>query len=313
MPDVLTAGEAMAAIRPDGLARLGGYARLSIAGAEANVAIGLARLGHASRWVGVLGADQLGALVLRTLRAEGVDVSRVRTGEAPTGILVFEERLRGVTRVDYHRRGSAGSTLVPADLLGAWEPPPRVLHVSGLTMALGEGPADAVRAGIRAAREGGVTVCLDVNHRQRLWTAALARQSLAPLADSLDIVIASEDELHLVAPGGDDLPAQVASLLECGVDQVVVKLGADGATVYNRDGAVHLPARTVTPVDPIGAGDAFVAGYLSGLLDGLPVQERLARAVITGAFVAGTAGDWEGLPDRNELGLLDLSPGAVVR
>lgn len=303
----------MGAIRAEGVVRLGTGARISIAGAETNLSIGLARLGHRPRWVGVLGTDQLGALVLRTLRAEGVDVSRVRFDEAPTGVLLFEERLAGVARVDYHRRGSAGSRLAPSDLLAAWDPSPRVLHVSGLTMAIGDGPAATVRAGIQAARERGVTVCLDVNHRERLWSAARAREALVPLAGSLDLVMASEDELGLVAPRGEDLEANVESLLEAGVGQVVVKRGADGATAYTADGAEHLGARRVTPVDLIGAGDAFVAGYLSGLLDGLPVAERLARAVTTGAFVVATAGDWEGLPSRDELRLLDLQPGAVVR
>lgn len=310
---MITAGEAMGAIRADGLVRLGARARISIAGAEANVAIGLARLGHAPRWVGVVGTDQLGALVLRTLRAEGVDVSAVRTDQAPTGVIVFEERLAGVARVDYHRRGSAGSLLAPDDLLDAWEPAPRVLHVTGLTMALGAGPAETVRAGVRAARERDVTVCLDVNHREKLWTSASARQALVPLADALDVVIASEDELGLVAPGGDEVGAHADSLLESGVDQVVVKLGAHGARAYTRDGTFHVPARPVRPVDPIGAGDAFVAGYLSGLLDGLTVPERLELAVTTGAFVVATAGDWEGLPNREELRLLDLSAGEVVR
>jgi len=311
--DVLTAGEAMGAIRADGLIRSGARARISVAGAEVTVAIGLSRLGHTCRWVGVVGADQLGALVLRTLRAEGVDATAVRTDDAPTGVIVFEERLADVARVDYHRRGSAGSLLAPRDLLTAWEPAPRVLHVTGLTMAIGDGPAETVRAGVRAARERGVTVCLDVNHREKLWTSASAREALVPLADALDVVIASEDELALVAPDGDDVEAHVASLLECGVDQVVVKLGAHGARAYTRDGTVHVPARPVRPVDPIGAGDAFVAGYLSGLLDGLTVPERLALAVTTGAFVVATTGDWEGLPSRDELGLLDLAAGEVVR
>jgi len=311
--DVLTAGEVMGAVRADGLVRLGARAHLSIAGAEANVAIGLSRLGHCARWVGVVGRDQLGALVLRTLRAEGVDVSQVRSDDAPTGVLVSEERLAGVARVDYHRRASAGSLLAPADLLRALEPSPRVLHVTGLTMALGGAPAEAVRTGVRTARERGVLVCLDVNHRQRLWTARRARQALAPLAPLLDLVVASDDELALVAPEGDDLPPQVQSLLDCGVRQVVVKLGPGGARAHTAEGAVHLPARRVQAVNAIGAGDGFVAGYLSGLLDGLDVPGRLARAVAIGAFVVATAGDWEGLPTRDELALLDLQGGAVLR
>lgn len=313
MPDVLTLGEAMAAVRTDGLVRLGSAARISIAGAEANVAIGLSRLGHDCRWIGAVGPDQLGALVLRTLRAEGVDVSRARVDEAPTGILVTEHRLAGVTRVDYHRRGSAGSTLGPEDLRCAWDPVPRVLHVTGLTLAIGSRPAEAVHAGIRAARERDVTVCLDVNHRERLWTAARAREALLPLVADLDVVIASEEELPLVAPAGAEPADQVEALLQAGVDQVVVKRGAAGATAYTTAETVDLPARRVTAVDPIGAGDGFVAGYLSGLLDALPVAERLARGVTTGAFVVATAGDWEGLPHRDELPLLAFRAGTVVR
>lgn len=162
-------------------------------------------------------------------------------------------------------------------------------------MALGEAPAEAVRTGVRTARERGVLVCLDVNHRQRLWTARRARQTLAPLAPLLD------------------LPPQVQSLLDCGVRQVVVKLGPGGARAHTAEGAMHLPARPVQAVNAIGAGDGFVAGYLSGLLDGLDVPGRLARAVAIGAFVVATAGDWEGLPTRDELALLDLQGGAVLR
>lgn len=313
MIDVVTAGEVMGAVQADGLVRLGAGARLSIAGAETNVAIGLARLGHSCAWVGVVGRDQLGALALRTLRAEGVDVSWVRRDDAPTGILVSEERLAGVARVDYHRRASSGSLLAPADLLAALEPAPRVLHLTGLTMALGDQPAQAVRAAVAAARDAGALVCFDVNHRQRLWSAATARSVLAPLAPLLDLVIASDDELPLLAPAGDDLPAQAQALLDGGVGEVVVKLGAEGATSYTAKGAVHAPARPVTVVDTIGAGDGFVAGYLSGLLDGLDVSGRLDRGVTVGAFVVSTAGDWEGLPLREELSVLDVRSGAVVR
>lgn len=303
----------MGALRADGLVRLGGRASVSIAGAESNVAIGLARLGHRVRWVGAVGPDQFGALVLRTLRAEGVDVSGVRVADAATGILVSEERLAGVARVDYHRRGSAGSLLAAADLLAALDPAPRVLHLTGLTMALGEAPAEAVRTAVRVAHERGVLVCLDVNHRSRLWTSEQARAALVPLVPTLDLVVASEDEVGLIAPAGDELPAQVSSLLAAGVGEVVVKLGAGGARAHTAEGELHLPVRPVTAVSPIGAGDAFVAGYLSALLDGCAVPERVARAVAAGAFVVATAGDWEGLPTRDELALLELAAGSVLR
>ncbi|MFL6074993.1 MAG: sugar kinase [Mycobacteriales bacterium] len=306
--DVVTFGETMAALRADGPIRLGGTARWSVAGAEANVAIGLARLGHAVRWVGRVGADEPGALVLRTLRAENVDVTHAATDPgAPTGLILFEPRLVGVVRVGYYRTGSAGGRLTEAEVLKALNPLPRVLHVTGITPALGPEPRAAVGAAVAAARDAGVTVCFDVNYRSRLWPAAEAARVLRPLATAADIVVASADELALVAPDGP------AGLLAAGVAEVVVTRGADGAEAVTAAGTLAVPAREVTLVDPVGAGDAFVAGYLSALLDGLDVDGRLARAVTTGAFAATTPGDWEGLPTRDELPLLGEPPGTTLR
>jgi 2-dehydro-3-deoxygluconokinase len=312
-PEVLTAGEAMGTVRADGLVRLGGTARLSVAGAEANVAIGLARLGHRARWVGVVGPDQLGELVLRTLRAEGVDVGCARRGTAPTGIMVREDRVAGLARVDYHRHASAGRQLDAQDLLAALTPAPRVAHLTGITMALGPGPAEAVCAGAKAAREAGATVCFDVNHRSRLWTTEQAAAAFPSVLDAVDVLVASADELPLVAPGSADERSAADTLLSGGVREVVVTHGAGGATVWTPDGSVHAPARAVDVVDSIGAGDAFVAGYLSGLLEGLDVADRLARAVAAGAFSVATSGDWEGLPNREELALLEQQAGFVLR
>ena len=311
--DVLTVGESMGAVRADGLVRYGTTARLSIAGTEGNVAIGLSRLGHRARWVGVVGDDQMGALVLRTLRAEDVDVSHARVDpEAPTGILVYEERMSGLVSADYHRRGSAATRLTPDDVMAALDPQPRYLHVTGVTAALGDGPSRTVSCGIRAARERGVTVCLDVNHRNRLWSVERARELLGDLVDSVDLVVASEDELPLLAPGVG-VEERASWLLDRGVTEVIVKLGAAGATAYTKDGIVRSAARTVVVADTVGAGDGFVAGFLSGLLDGLPIAQRLERANAVGAFVVGTHGDWEGLPTRAELALLDLASGDVMR
>ncbi|WP_432840497.1 sugar kinase [Dactylosporangium sp. CA-092794] len=305
--DALTLGEAMAAFRMDGAIRLGGTARLSVAGAESTVAIGLARLGHRVAWAGVTGADEPGALVRRTLLAEGVDLTWSRVdGDRPTGLILFEPRLPGLDRVTYHRTGSAGSALTAADADAAFEAGgPRIVHVTGITCALGAGPAEAVRTAVRRGRAAGATVCLDVNHRRRLWSDAAATAALRPLLAGVDVLVASDDEVALVG----DVPA----LLAAGIREVVVKHGADGATSHTATGAVHRPARRVAVVDTVGAGDAFVAGLLSGLLDGLDQGGRLDRAVTTAAFAVATRGDWEGLPTRDELPLLDHAPGTALR
>ncbi|MGX1561025.1 sugar kinase [Streptomyces sp. NPDC055506] len=306
----------MAALRAQGALRLGGSLGLSVAGAESNVAIGLARLGHRVRWAGRVGADELGALVLRTLRAEGIDTGHASVDDSgrPTGLLLTEPRLGTLTRVSYYRAGSAGSAVSPADVLPALTAGSRVLHLTGITPALGPSAAEAVRAAAAAARAAGITVCLDVNYRSRLWSHDRARAALRPLLAHTDLLIASEDELPLVLerPAAAESEA-VRSLLSAGVGEVVVKRGARGATGFTAEGATDRAARRVDAVDLVGAGDAFVAGYLSGLLDGADLPARLHRAVTTAAFAVATRGDWEGLPTQDELGLLDRPDGTTIR
>ncbi|MFI1354404.1 sugar kinase [Streptomyces sp. NPDC020898] len=315
-PEVVTFGETMAALRAQGALRLGGNLGLSVAGAESNVAIGLARLGHRVRWAGRVGADELGALVLRTLRAEGVDTTYAVTDDSgrPTGLLLTEPRLGTLTRVSYYRAGSAGSAVSPADVLPALASGSRILHLTGITPALSPSAAEATLAAARAAREAGITVCLDVNYRTRLWSTDRARTALRPLLAHTDLLIASEDELPLVLErSGADESEAVKSILAAGVAEVVVKRGARGATSFTADGATDRAARQVDAVDLVGAGDAFVAGYLSGVLDGADIPARLHRAVTTAAFAVATRGDWEGLPTRGELGLLDEPDGTTIR
>ncbi|MEV4757182.1 sugar kinase [Micromonospora sp. NPDC049559] len=313
-PDVLTLGETMAAFRAAGALRLGGSLQLSIAGAESTVAIGLARLGHRVRWLGVTGADEPGELIRRTLRAEGVDLTGARIDpDAPTGLILFEPRVGDLTRVSYYRTGSAGSRLDASDVAAAFAPPgaaPRILHVTGITCALGPEPRAAVAAAIERTRAAGGTVCLDVNHRRRLWSTERAAAVLRPLLPSVDVLVASDDELAVLT---DDTTDPARGVLAAGVGEVVVKHGADGATSHTPAGSVHRPARRVAAVDTIGAGDAFVAGLLSGRLDGLDVAGRLDRAATTAAFAVATRGDWEGLPTRAELPLLDHAPGTALR
>ena len=152
---------------------------------------------------------------------------------------------------------------------------------------------------------------LDVNYRAKLWSRDEARAALAPIVRHASIVVASDDELDLVAPGTDvaagSAEAEVLMakrLLEHGVREVVVKRGAAGAGVHTAGGRWEVPAVPVTSIDTVGAGDAFTAGYLSALLDGDDVAGRLRRGALTGAFAVSTAGDWEGLPRTAELELL---------
>jgi 2-dehydro-3-deoxygluconokinase len=315
MTDVVSFGEAMAALRGRGPLRVGGAMDLSVAGSESNVAIGLARLGHDARWIGRVGADELGQLVVRTLRGEGVDVSTVIVDpERPTGLLLFEHRIADTVRVNYYRAGSAGGAITADDVMPALGADARILHITGVTPALGPNAAHAVHAAAEWAHRHGIIVSLDVNYRSRLWTANAARETLRPLFAHTNILFASADELHVVSPAAVEDPALAArELVDSGVATVVVKRGASGATAYTPDGAHSIDARRVKVIDVVGAGDAFVAGYLSATLDGLDLTARLSRGTTLGAFAVACAGDWEGLPTRAELDLINADPETTIR
>lgn len=311
MNDVLTIGETMVSLRTARPMRLGGDAHLSIAGSESNVAIGLSRLGHQAAWLGAVGNDEPGRLIQRTLRAEGVDTQWLRfSDESFTGFIAFDQPSHDITRVSYHRRGSAGSTLTSVECVAALEAStPRLLHVTGITPALSDATRAATLDVVRAAVESAVRVSLDVNYRARLWSRADAATALRELLPFVHTVFASDDELDILT----DATEPVRDLLDTGITEVVVTAGGKGAWTHTADGTIHRPALPVTVVDSIGAGDAFVSGYLSGTLDDLSPEHRLDRATTSGAFCVTATGDWESLPTRDDLSLLSHSQGTALR
>ena len=312
-PDVVTLGETMASLRTGTPLRLGGTMTMTMAGAESNVAIGLARLGHAVRWAGRVGADEVGAFILRTLRAESVAVDTVVVDvHRPTGLMLAERRIADVSRVSYYRAGSAGSALTPADAVACLADTPRILHLTGITPALSASAAEAVVTAVDLARRAGVLVSIDVNYRSSLWTPHEARPVLSGLVRRADIVIASEDELGLVVNDLDDARA-FGELAASGVSHLVIKRGSRGATVVHAGGAHHATAIPVAVRDTVGAGDAFTAGFLSGVLEGLGPEVALHRGAVTAAFAVAGVGDWECLPTRDELSLLGAEAGATMR
>lgn len=270
---------------------------LGFGGAESNVAIGLARLGAPVTWMGRLGDDALGRLIERQLRAEGVAVASTHDPEAPTALMLKERPAAGASAVSYYRAGSAGSRLAPEHLDLASIRDARVLHVTGITAALGEGPRAALDAAIDAARDAGTMVSFDVNHRSRLWSPALAVTAYRAIAARADLVFAGEDEAELLT-GERDARRQADAIAALGPAQVVIKRGADGAIALVDGERAEQAAFPVQAVDTVGAGDAFVAGYLAELLAGAPLADRLRTAAACGALACTAPGDWEAAPDR---------------
>lgn len=314
-PDLVTFGETMVVVRSQnpGPLQHNEALQLSCAGAESNVAIGLARLGHDAVWVGRTGDDEAGELVRTSLRGAGVAVTGPVDPARPTGLLLRSARTSDLQRVYYYRRGSAGAALTIENLKESLVRRPRMLHATGITPALSPEAHRATIDAMSLAREMGTTVSYDVNFRSRLTTVDDAAAVLRQTFDAVDILFCGEDEVPVVttALGCSTLDAAVAAV---GPDlEIVVKQGRRGARVHTAGSSVFQPAVDVPAVDVVGAGDAFVSGYLSARLDGLGVADRLARGVLLGAFCVCAYGDWEGLPTRAELGLLDTPPDFTDR
>ncbi|MEV8508304.1 sugar kinase [Actinoplanes sp. NPDC051475] len=300
MTGLLTFGETMGLVSADSIGPLE-YARgfgFGIGGAESNVAIGVARLGLPATWIGRVGPDATGDLIARRLRAEGVDAVVIRDPSF-TGLMVKHRRTGSLLHVDYHRAGSAGSRLAPSDIPVDALRSAAIVHVTGITPALSDSARAAVFQAVETARAAGVAVSVDVNYRAKLWSRFDAGPVLRDLVSRADLVFAGPDEAALFVDG-----PPVDGLAALGPAEVVVKDGARGCTALI-DGERHsVEALAVSVVDPVGAGDAFVAGYLADRLAGAAPAARLATAIAAGAFAVTVPGDCEGLPSRADLAAL---------
>jgi 2-dehydro-3-deoxygluconokinase len=278
--------------------------RLAIGGAESNVACGLAGLGHRAAWISRVGDDPFGRRILTELTARGVDVSGTETDpDRPTGVY-FKDPAPDRTRTHYYRGGSAATRMGP-DLahLPALRHA-RLLHLSGVAAALSDSCARLLEALLVDRVPGGGTapapaVSFDVNHRPALWRggAEAAARSLLALARAADVVFVGRDEAEVL--WGTTRPDDVADLL-APAPVVVVKDAERGATSYAGGVRTFVPALPTKVVEPVGAGDAFAAGYLAGLLEGRDERSRLRLGHLAAAAALRTRDDVPVMPSRAE-------------
>lgn len=301
-PEVTTIGEAMSVLTPASRGALRGVRGFEsgVGGAEANVAVVLARLGHRAGWSGRLGDDELGAGVREFLQAESVDVSRVsHDPEAPTGLYLKEFRARGALRVHYYRKDSAASRMGPDDADLDWLLSGEIVHLTGITAVLSESCYELVRHIAQAANDRGVEVCFDANIRHRLLGDRDAYDTLGPFVDQADLLFLSEEEAGLLL--GAQEPEEVQRAAAAGLRaHTVVVHGAERAfAVAIVEGQATIFEAGTVPVgvaDPVGAGDAFVAGFLAGRLRGLQTERCLQLANACGGCAASLPGDAESMP-----------------
>jgi 2-dehydro-3-deoxygluconokinase len=239
-----------------------------------------------------LGADAPGDRIAVALEREGVDLRWVRRDpDRPTGLMLRDT----VGAVRYYRSGSAASALAPEDLDDAPVEQARAVLVTGITALIGPEPREAAIRLLDRAR--GLSV-FDPNLRPGLWGSERARELVLPLVERCQLLLAGEMELRTLI-GEVPLEDLARRCQELGPREVVIKRGAAGATALDRNGTWHDHAPSPTPdVDPIGAGDAFNAGYIAARLQEEPVEAALRKGAVCGAAVASSIGDVDGFPVR---------------
>jgi 2-dehydro-3-deoxygluconokinase len=285
--DVLAIGETMAMIAPVRAVPLAEATelRLDIGGAESNVAIHLAGLGHSVAWASRVGDDPFGHRILETINAAGVDVSMVTVDpDSPTG-LYFKDPAETGTRVRYYRKNSAASRMSVEWLADVRIASARIVHVSGITPALSESCARLLGAIVSTAHANGTLVSFDINYRAPLWSVETAAPVLRELAEQSDIVFVGRDEAEVL--WGTKNAADIRQLLPA-PDRLIVKDAEVGATEFLGNDETFVAAAEIAVVEPVGAGDAFAAGYLSALLSDSGSRLAIERGHALAAIALGS-------------------------
>lgn len=305
MLDVITMGETMVAITSDNSHSFKYANQFSkhIAGAESNFAIGVQRLGLKSGWISSLGKDPLGDYIEFFVRGEGVDVSQVKRDENyNTGLMIKDIINQKKANVYYYRENSAASRISPKDIDENYIKQAKFIHLSGITLALSDKTKESLLKMISIAKKNNIQVSFDPNLRQKLWADKLKmKKEVLDIIKKSDILLPGVEEGKILL--GISSPEKIIKeFYEIMGGLVVLKLGEEGALYYRGNEIVHIPAYKIeTVIDPIGAGDAFAAGLISGLLKKMDIKEAVKLANMVGAYCVTVKGDIEGLPTWEQI------------
>lgn len=304
MSEFITIGETMISFapkNPKGL-RYGTDLTMSIAGAESNTAIGMQKLGHSTQFISRVGNDSFGEYLLRMIKAEGVGTDYVIKDAAhPTGIMFKELRKHQNTEVTYYRKDSAASRMSGADILKEAVENADLLHITGITPILSQSCQEMIWAAVEMAREAGTKISFDPNVRRKLWLENDYTELMKEIIGKCSYLLLGLDEAKLLY-GSEDL-AELSDKIfaNCDMKSVAVKNGDKGAWVMDPSRKIFIPPVSCTCIDSVGAGDAFNAGFLSGVLKHKDLSVCGRMGAIAGACATETLGDFEGMPELNEM------------
>lgn len=279
-----------------------GYS-MAVAGAEFNVAVGLARLDHNVSYLTKLGNDPFGKLIVNVLHQNKIGSEFVSYSDsASTGFMLKSRVEEGDPEIFYFRKNSAASTLSTNDLDNVDLSNYSILHLTGIFPALNEVTLSSVFELIKKAKNKGLKISFDPNLRPQLWgnTETMVK-TINKIASMCDIILPGNQEGQILL--GSDDPEKIGDFyINQGAEVVFTKVGSKGCCVSVKGKHTMVPGFKVDKViDTVGAGDGFAAGIISSILEGLSYEEAALRGNAIGAIQVTSRGDNDGLPTRDKL------------
>jgi 2-dehydro-3-deoxygluconokinase len=298
--DVVTIGETMLRLTPPDFLRLGqgDVLQTHVGGSESNTAVGLAKLGRRVAWLSRLTDNPMGRSIERTIRAHGVDTSQVVwTNSDRVGLYFLENGSPPrPSQVIYDRAGSAFSKF-DDDMMSdtIFQPSTsRWLHLTGITLGLGETTQRLVRKAVRLARKAGWKISFDVNYRALLWSTTSAKAACNELFESADLLFLAERDARNVwqIDGEGDPHQSMRQLLAIRAGKTtVMTLGSQGAIAGEGDDSVLQTIEPVHPIGRLGGGDAFSAGFLHSWMEVADLKVALSWATAAAQIKYSIPGD----------------------
>lgn len=303
MSELITLGETMVSFvsRDGSPLQYGPNLSMRIAGAESNTAIGVKKLGHSAQFISKISTDNLGNYVLRMLRAEGLETSYISKTEAYNTGIMFKETYSRDTNVYYYRDNSAASHLSAADIPENCFKNASIFHFTGITPLLSNDCLCAVTTALEYANQHKCKISFDPNIRIKIWGNKDYSKLIEHLMKQAHYIMIGLDEAEMLfgTKSISHIISHFSSYKQ--LEALCIKDGANGAWVYDKDQTFQIPPYSCNCIDPVGAGDAFNAGFLSGILQKKDFLTAGKMGAIMGASATETHGDIEGMLSRSEL------------
>ena len=302
MPDLISIGECMIELFAEEPIETADTFTRSLAGDSFNICVAAQRLGTSTGYVTRLGDDPFADYLLGTFQSLGIDTSGVKKVEGFNAAHFVALMPDGNREFVYYRAGSAPSTLQPDDLDPDYIGSAKVLHCSGVALAISESARATVMRAAQIAKERGIKVSYDPNYRHQLWSTEDMRKAASELLPYVDYFLPNVPDDSQALMGSDDPYEVVDHFRGLGVPVVAVTHGEHGAVIGCDEGIFDIPAYSPDgPIDTTGAGDAFNGGLIHGLLNGLSVPEAGRLGTLTAGLKLRGRGALSGMPTIDEV------------